>query len=55
LKFIRYNEYKKYYLELLQIKNKYPNNIEILNNLSQEELAEEYRKSHIVISIPDID
>jgi hypothetical protein len=55
LKFIRYNENKKYYLELLKIKKEYPNNIEILNNLSQEELAEEYINSHIVISIPNND
>jgi len=55
LVFIKYNFDKNYFNNLLKIQNKYPNNIQILEQLSQQELTNEYQKSHLVISIPEKD
>jgi hypothetical protein len=55
LKFIKYNEDKNYLNKLKKIQEKYPENIEILESLNQNQLAEEYKKSHLVLSIPKND
>ena len=55
LVFIDFNSNYNYKQELLEKIKQYPNNIELKNSMSQNELMNMYKNSDIVISIPSID